>query len=313
MKLLWISPKRLINLIQKLERYGITGPVNTWVEKFLKNRKQRVACEGMYTDWAPVISGVPQGSVISPFLFLIYINDLPNNLKSTVRLFADDTIICMTISNDTDETALQQDLDKLAKWEETWQMEFHPQKCSVLHITRSHNPKYKQYILYGHILVKEDNAKYLGVVINKTLSWNNHINEVTKKANASLDFLRRNLKIGQDNLKTSAYFTLVRPQLEYAAAIWDPYTQTYKNKIEMVQRRAAWYVCNCCNREASVGTMIKHLHWRSLQQRRTDIRLVMFYKTLYGIVALDLFPQLIPLVRPSRHTYCETFQLPVIT
>ena len=84
-----------------------------WVEKFLKDRKQRVACEGMNSDWTPVISGVPQGSVIAPILFLIYINDLPNNLKSTVRLFAGDTIIYMTISNGTDATALQQDLDTL--------------------------------------------------------------------------------------------------------------------------------------------------------------------------------------------------------
>ena len=114
-------------------------------------------------------------------------------------------------------------------------------------------------------------------------------------------------------IKTSAYFTLVRPQLEYAAATWDHYTQTYKNKIEMVQRRAAWYVCNNYNREASVSTMIKHLHWRSLQQRRTDTRLVMFYKTLHGIIALDLFPQLIPVVRPSLHMLSEAFQLPVIT
>ena len=176
-------------LIQKLERYGIIGPVNTWIETFLKDRKQRVACEGIYSDWALVISGVPQGSVIAPILFLIYINDLPNNLKSTIRLFVDDTIIYMTISNGTDATALQQDLDKLAKWEETWQMEFHPQKYNALHITSSRNPKYKQYTLHGHILVKKDNAKYLGVVINKTLSWNNHINYATKKANASLGFL----------------------------------------------------------------------------------------------------------------------------
>ena len=88
---------------------------------------------------------------------------------------------------------------------------------------------------------------------------------------------------------------------------------TNVQKTEMVQRRAARYVCNNYNREASVSTMIKHLHWRSLQQRRTDIRLVMFYKILHGIVALDLFPQLIPLVRPSRHTHSEAFQLPLIT
>ena len=157
-----------------------------------------MACEGMYSDWAPVISGVPKVSVIAPIIFLIYINDLPNNLKSTVRLFADKTIIYMTTSNDTDAKVLQQDLDKLAKWEETWQMEFHPQKCSELHMTRSLNPTYKQYTLHGYILVKEDNAKYLGLVINETLSWNNHIRDVTKRANASLDFLRRNLKIGQE-------------------------------------------------------------------------------------------------------------------
>ena len=95
-------------LIQKLERYGITGPVNTWVEKFLKDKKQRVACEGIYSDWGLVISGVPQGSVIAPILFLIYINDLPNNHESTVPLFADDTIIYMTISNGTDATTVKQ-------------------------------------------------------------------------------------------------------------------------------------------------------------------------------------------------------------
>ena len=140
--------------------------------------------------------------MIAPILFLIYINNLPNNLKSTVSLFADDTIIYMTISKGTEVTALQQDLDKLATWEETWQVEFHHQKRSVLHITRSRNPKYKQYTLHGHILVKKDNTKYLGVVINKTLSWNDHIDGGTKKANASIAFLRRNLKIGHEKFKT---------------------------------------------------------------------------------------------------------------
>ena len=92
-----------------------------------------------------------------------------------------------------------------------------------------------------------------------------------------------------------------------------PLHANVQNKIEMVQRRAARYVCNNYNREASVTTMSKHLHWRSLQQRRPDIRLVMFYKTLHGIVTLDPFPKFIPLVRPSRHTHSEAFQLPVIT
>ena len=155
--------------------------------------------------------------------------------------------------------------------------------------------------------------KYLGVVINKTLSWNNHINDVTKKANASLGFLQRNLKIGQEKLKTSAYFTLVRPHVEYAVAIWNPYTQTYKNKIEMVQRRTARYVCNNYNREANCHHYDQTLALAQPPTKENRLRLVMFYKTLHGIVALDLFPQLLPLVRPSRYMHSEAFQLPIIT
>ena len=134
----------------------------------------------------------------------------------------------MKIFNSIDATALQQDLDKLAKWEETWQTEFHPQKCSVLHITRCRNPKYKQYTFHGHTLLKEDNAKYLGMMSQK----------------------KQISKLARKNKTNSVYFTLVRPQLEYAAATSDPYTQMYKNKMEMVQRRAARYVCNNYSREA---------------------------------------------------------------
>ena len=134
---------------------------------------------------------------------------------------------------------------------------------------------------------------------------------MSQKNKCILRFPTKKSKNWPGNVLTSAYFTLVRPQLEYAAAIWDPYTQTYKNKIEMVQRRAAWYVCNNYNRETSVTTMIKHLHWRSLQQRKPTSALSCFIR--HGIVALDLFPQLIPLVRPSRHRHFEAFQLPVIT
>ena len=183
-------------------------------------------------------------------------------------------------------------------------MEFHHQKCSVLHITRSRNPKYKQCTLHGHILVKEDNATYLGVGVNKTLSWIDHIYGVTKKANASLNSLGRNLKINQEHFKNIAYLTFVRPQLEYG-------TRTRKRKKTKLwwskDGQHDMFVTTTTVKQVSLlsSTMIKHLHWGSLLQRRSDIRLVMFYKTLHGIVALKLFPQLIPLVRPSRHKHSE--------
>ena len=123
-------------LIHKLRHYGINGKTNTWINSFLNGRKQRVVVEGEISDCVPVASGVPQGSVLGPSLFLFYINDIPLGLTSTVRLFADDTIVYLAITSDADSGKLQQDLDKLARWERTWLIQFHPEKCNVLTITK---------------------------------------------------------------------------------------------------------------------------------------------------------------------------------
>ena len=141
----------------------------------MRNREQTVVCGGEHSQQAPVLSGVPQGSVIGPLLFLLYINDLPDEIGATVRLFADDTIAYMTITGESDAASLQQDLDKLAAWEEKWDMKFHPQKCSVLSITRSKSPKIHNYKLHGHTLESESSSKYLGVTIDNKLCWNTHI------------------------------------------------------------------------------------------------------------------------------------------
>ena len=299
----------------KLNNYGISGSVNKWIGNFLNNRTQRVVCNGETSDWAPVLSGVPQGSVIGPILFLIYINDLPDEVKATVRLFADDTIMYMTMTCEFDSKQLQEDLNKLAAWEEKWKMKFHPNKCSVLRITRKKAPAIHNYQLHGHTLQPETNSKYLGLIINEKLSWNNHIDSVCKKGNSSLAFLRRNLQISQQHIKANAYTTLVRPQLEYGAAIWDPYTKLKQTQLEMVQRRAARYVHNDYSRHSSPTHMLQQLGWRSLLQRRADIRLIFFYKSLHGLIAVDLQQQLTPQPRASRHNHpmsfiplCETKQ-----
>ena len=124
----------------------------------------------------PVTSGVPQGSVLGPILFLIYINDLPDKIKSQVRLFADDTAAYLAISNLKDAEILQSDLNLLQQWETSWDMEFNPSKCAVLHITRSKSPIPSHYTLHGQVLESVSNSKYLGVDISDNLSWNCHIN-----------------------------------------------------------------------------------------------------------------------------------------
>lgn len=170
---------------------------------------------------ASVLSGVPQGSVLGPSLFLFYINDLAQDLKSTVRLFADDTIAYIAIKSNEDTRTLQEDLDKLSNWERTWQMEFHPEKCKVIRITRNRTNIIKSnYHLHGHTLQVVDKAKYLGITICHDLRWNEHISNITNKANRSLAFLRRNLRISCPKLKSTAYKALVRPLLEYSSTVW---------------------------------------------------------------------------------------------
>ena len=141
-----------------------------WIGSFLSGRLQKVVLEGKSSSSAPVLSGVPQGSVLGPVLFLIYINDLPKyGSNSTVRLFADDTLLYLTIHNSSDCTKLQDDLNNLQKWESDWQMPFHPEKCEVIHITTKKYPIIRKYTLHGHTLLSVPQIKYLGVHISQDL------------------------------------------------------------------------------------------------------------------------------------------------
>ena len=134
--------------------------------------------------------GGPQGSVLGPVLFLLYINDLPENIHSETRLFADDRAVYLTINSKADCQTLQKDLHKLEIWEKYWEMESNPSKCQVLHITRARTPIRHQFVLYGQVLEAVDHAKYLGREISHDLNWNTHIQNLTTKANRTLGFVR---------------------------------------------------------------------------------------------------------------------------
>ena len=128
-------------LLRKLRHYGIRGHLHSWITSFLTGRSKKVIVEGSESESAPVISGVPQGSVLNLLLFLLFINDLPDNIGSNTRLFADDCIVYSTIRDHADQEALlKEDLVRLAEWEDKWGMVFHPQKCSTLSVTRSRSP-----------------------------------------------------------------------------------------------------------------------------------------------------------------------------
>ena len=179
-------------LISKLHFYEIRGKTLSWFKDFLESRSQTVVLNGVKSNKIAVSSGVPQGSVPGPILFLAYMNDLSDQVKSRVRLFADDTAIYMylAICSEGETITLQNNLFILEQWEQRWDMSFNPSRCQVLHITRAKWPIQTRYILHGIVLESVPSAKYLGVTISDNLSWTPHINSVSKKANQTLGFLK---------------------------------------------------------------------------------------------------------------------------
>ena len=274
-------------LLAKLEHLGIRNSLLNWSRSFLIGRSQRVVVEGMASSPTRVRSGVPQGTVLGPLFFLIYINDISKGLSigTTLKLFADDSLLYRTIRSLTDAHILQQDLHTLQLWAERNKMEFHPGKCQLLRITNKINKTHGSYQILGTPISEVDSAKYLGVVIDKTLSWKPHYNSIIKKCNSTLAFLRRNLHNSPKFVKEKCYTALVRPQLEYACAVWDPHHQTHIDDIEKVQKRAARFVTNNYKMESGNSEFnLNELEWPKLEERRIEIKLNLLQKARLKLV-----------------------------
>ena len=274
-------------LLGKLSFYGIKGPLLNWIAAFLKDRHQRVVVEGMTSGEVPVDSGVPQGSVLGPLLFILHINDLPNVVTSQVRLFADDCLLYRPIRSVVDQEGFQRDLEALEQWATTWGMRFNAKKCYLMNITRTRNHLTHNYSLNNHILQTVTREKYLGITISKDLNWSAHINTITNKCNSKLGFLRRNLSRCPQKLKETAYISLVRPTLEYAASVWDPHLIKDRNSLEAVQRKAARFVYGDYRRRASPTHMLNTLGWKNLEARRRDSRLNLMYNITHNNTAVS--------------------------
>lgn len=275
-------------LLHKLHHYGVRNNINSWVGSFLEARTQCVLVDGTKSDWVAVDSGVPQGTVLGPLLFLTFINDLPSVLSrgTTVRLFADDCIVYREIAHESDQLILQNDLDSLHMWSVKWGMRFNAKKCSTMCITRS-KPLTKIYNINKEVLTSVDHTKYLGITIQNNMKWTLHISNITGKANSTLAFLRRNLACCPKSLRETAYVSMVRSILEYCAPIWDPYLQGDINNIEKVQRRSARFVCQDYAYTSSVTRMLGNLGWASLEERRRELRLTLLFKLVFNHVEID--------------------------
>ena len=226
------------HLFHKLHHYGIRGDLLTWIKSFVSNRVQQVVVDGQQSNLAAVSSGVPQGTVLAPLLFLCFINDL-HGIMSKIKLYADDVLLYNIIHSQEDCYNLQQDLNLLEEWTTKWKMTFNLQKCEFLRITNKKYPIFAQYLIQNEIIREATHAKHLAVTIDQSLKWSEYVKQITNKANSVHGFLRRNLYSCPMSTKINCYKVLVKPVLDYAATVWSPYTQKDIDNVEQVQRHAA--------------------------------------------------------------------------
>lgn len=202
----------------------------------MTNRQQFVWANNHSSSLSPVTSGVPQGTVLGPLLFLIYINDLPNNISSNIRLFADDCVIYRPIRDASDTNTLQSDLSLLETWCKNWLMSLNIKKTCVISFHRRQSYSPSKYYLFDSEISAVNSCKYLGITLTSDLSWSTHIMNITNDANRVLGYLRRNLRLAPPSVKLFTYLTLVRPKVEYACAIWDPHQITLTKTLHPKSR-----------------------------------------------------------------------------
>jgi hypothetical protein len=222
-------------LLHKLRGYSFNTQVLKWIEHWLEGRTSQVivngSCSGMFKNR----SGVPQGSVLGPLLFLLYVNDMPRDVSSDCRLYADDALLCCNVRK-SDGSDLQKDVSLLEKWSKTWCMPFNNKKCQHMQVGKE-TPDFTLF-LNGEPISTTRQMKYLGVTIDCHIKWNTHVSNVVKQATKRLGMIKRCLDGANTKTKVIAFNTVVRPILEYATQVWSPSEVGLIRDIDRVHRRA---------------------------------------------------------------------------
>ena len=271
-------------LISKVKAHGIAGNTLKWLEDWLSDRKQRVVINGKESEWHNVKSGVPQGSVLGPVLFIVYINDIDEGINCKISKFADDTKIMSKVTSTSQWQELQCDLNKLTRWAEKWQMKFNIEKCKVLHIG-SNNVQAK-YVMSNVPLASAENEKDLGVVVSKDLKPSKHCTEAVKNANKLVGFIGRTFEFKSEKVILTLYNSLVRPQLEYCVQFWSPYYRKDIEKLEKIQRRVTKMIPRLRNKPYE--ERLEALNLFSLTKRRIRGDLIEVFKIFHGYNNLDV-------------------------
>jgi hypothetical protein len=265
-------------LLAKLKAHGITGRVLAWIRAWLTGRRQRVVLNGAHSEWSDVLSGVPQGSILGPILFNVYINDIDSAaaLIEILRKFADDTKLGQTVTTDEERALLQQALDKLCEWAALWGMEFNVKKCSVMHI--GHNNTMQEYFMNGEQLGVTEEERDIGVMISRNLKPSSQCSKAARTAQTVLSQISRAFHYRDRHIFVKLYVQYVRPHLEFASPAWSPWLECDKEALEKIQRRAIGMVSGL--NATSYEERLREIGLTTLEERRHQADMLQTFKIL---------------------------------
>ena len=275
-------------LLLKLQSYGFAGEIVTWIEDFLNGRRQKVTVNGEDSDWQGITSGIPQGSVLGPVLFIIYINDLPDTLLSMCKIFADDTKVYRSIQDETDQIIIQEDLFKICDWSELWLLQFSIPKCKVLqygHVRLEHT--YQMRAARNEIIdiPSATEEKDLGIIFEKSLKFNKHVLNVVNRCKKLTGLVRRSFRFMNKILFLQLYKSLIRSIVDYGIVVWYPTSKKNIQLIENIQKRATKIVPEI--RGYSYEERLRALNLPTLLYRRQRYDLIQIFKVINGFDNID--------------------------
>lgn len=274
-------------LANKLDALGIRGNCLAWVKSFLADRRQCVKVNGMASGWKPVSSGIPQGSVLGPMLFIAFINDLPDVVSEChIKLFADDAKLYTNVDSADDAAKLQNDLNHMVEWSNTWLLRFNASKCKVMHFGRRN--QHFDYSMSSQTLESSRCEKDLGVWINTELTAEDHIKTVVSKANQLMGMIKRSFTLRDAATLGTLFKSIVRPHLEYGFSVWWPNTLKQNTMIEKVLRNATRLVPTLAG--LSYPERLRELGIPSMIYRRYRGDIVQVYKYLHGLYDVKNIP-----------------------
>ena len=278
-------------LLHKLQAAGVTGDALAWFKNYLSDRKQRVVLPSTVSNWTLLRAGVPQGSILGPLLFLLYINDIVTDIGSHIRLFADDTSLFKIVDNPiAAANCLNTELNKISRRAETWLVTFNPTKTEALLFSRKLNkPQHPPLLMQNYQIAEVNTHKHLGLYLSNDCTWHHHINYIKDKAWFRINIMRKlKFKLDRKSLEI-IYTTFIRPILEYGDVIWDNCTQYEKLELEKIQNEAA-RIATGTTKLVSLNSLYKEICWETLETRRNNHKMTLFYKMvkkLYTFIPID--------------------------